>query len=903
MEGSSVDFSKVINEIELVIGLLKEKGVKEDVDANLIFEKLERKTEEKSRVAEVVDEIISEKTAKDVDVIVIDDDQESTDVEILVDLKDNYTSPYNQYGNVADRARKIFERERGVKRSGCPIDQCQEEGKRLRESEVFDLFDDSFPIEEVQAIEEAVAASTRDSLETGVVKESVTTGAQNKGSFHEEFSSFQGGYFELAAEKKVENTLVQPACTNLTRSDQGSVEFLFNNIDPGSESFVEVDGGEHDWASTPDPSCEMQRKGEKAVSNELASRYSKISKNETEMLSSSTEGKVLSSLLPKKRIEVKVPHTDESLNSSEVDHTPIVLAHRKLKALFNQKEPSVLDGVSNHSAGNNFVRIINEVGSNHPVPSCSKTKYEDNQPSCSFNSFQNTSRRFEERDWADQQPVASTSGAFAQKELQVDLVESSLKTEDACKVARIAPLVQLEDFGMSISNEEANANLADKSALYEEQLQYLIAVLPDADPAFLEGLVRDCEGNDERLKDFVANALDNNGGKPIYPTRGESQQRKEEEDLIKRFTDNFSVEDYLQVFPDPVGHFESETREIEDYLEHSMAYLRCKFRHLYICNIMTALKKRKYNLTLTALDLSKFNGTKRKSKRGAGDCKWPRKQSIAFLQEVAYLENKEKILAYIEEKKAKRQKAFEEIFTAQKCKEQSHIPLRCEEVEKNSQVKARTYIEDKMTEALVRTCWKCSKKFIKESGCNKMTCTCGAIMCYLCRQPVKDYKHFNPESHRQSDLCPLYSNDGQLDFNAVKAMAKKAKEEVLQQNPDIELIHDPTQKLPEVPQNPPRPQGVLPAVPEWELMDLIPLNVREMLVQRQHHPQRRVVPVYPFRPAVAQIEVVPLDGNPGGYLDGMMPVYIDNYQRREDGNAHVAYPPPPPRNHVPYRRH
>ena len=42
-----------------------------------------------------------------------------------------------------------------------------------------------------------------------------------------------------------------------------------------------------------------------------------------------------------------------------------------------------------------------------------------------------------------------------------------------------------------------------------------------------------------------------------------------------------------------------------------------------------------------------------------------------------------------------------------------------------------------------RTCWNCKKKFIKESGCNKMSCECGALMCYLCRQPVKDYSHFN----------------------------------------------------------------------------------------------------------------------------------------------------------------
>lgn len=45
-----------------------------------------------------------------------------------------------------------------------------------------------------------------------------------------------------------------------------------------------------------------------------------------------------------------------------------------------------------------------------------------------------------------------------------------------------------------------------------------------------------------------------------------------------------------------------------------------------------------------------------------------------------------------------------------------------------------------------RKCWKCSKVFIKESGCNKMTCSCGANMCYVCGQAVTDYKHFGDEN-------------------------------------------------------------------------------------------------------------------------------------------------------------
>ena len=88
------------------------------------------------------------------------------------------------------------------------------------------------------------------------------------------------------------------------------------------------------------------------------------------------------------------------------------------------------------------------------------------------------------------------------------------------------------------------------------------------------------------------------------------------------------------------------------------------------------------------------------------------------------------------------------------CHEPNHIPMRCEEVEKQKQTDARTYLENEMTEAMVRECYKCKKRFIKEDGCNKMACSCGAIMCYLCKKPIKGYDHFSQDNRHGSTMTP-----------------------------------------------------------------------------------------------------------------------------------------------------
>jgi len=136
--------------------------------------------------------------------------------------------------------------------------------------------------------------------------------------------------------------------------------------------------------------------------------------------------------------------------------------------------------------------------------------------------------------------------------------------------------------------------------------------------------------------------------------------------------------------------------------------------------------------------------------------------------------------------------------TCRLCGEESHLPLSCDEVEKDEEVVARTKLEKAMTEAMVRECVSCKKRFFKDEGCNKMQCDCGQSMCYLCRQPVaNDYTHFYGQGGSPvKGKCPLWSDN----TNLHKAEVMKAAEEAKKGVDAKKLKHDPTKNIEKPPE-------------------------------------------------------------------------------------------------------
>ncbi|KAI0944200.1 hypothetical protein AcW1_001960 [Taiwanofungus camphoratus] len=129
--------------------------------------------------------------------------------------------------------------------------------------------------------------------------------------------------------------------------------------------------------------------------------------------------------------------------------------------------------------------------------------------------------------------------------------------------------------------------------------------------------------------------------------------------------------------------------------------------------------------------------------------------------------------------------------TCRECKKPDHLPKSCKEMEDDKKLDVRHAIEEAMTRALMRNCPKCQKAFVKEMGCNKMTCPqCGTLSCYVCRQIIRGYDHFgNPPPYNgraDPNKCQLWDPVENRHNEEVAAAAKKAMEELKAAHPDID---------------------------------------------------------------------------------------------------------------------
>nr|CAD2135273.1 unnamed protein product [Meloidogyne enterolobii] len=130
-----------------------------------------------------------------------------------------------------------------------------------------------------------------------------------------------------------------------------------------------------------------------------------------------------------------------------------------------------------------------------------------------------------------------------------------------------------------------------------------------------------------------------------------------------------------------------------------------------------------------------------------------------------------------------------------------HFGLSCEEVEekikKTKEIKKEREIEKKINEAVVRKCPRCGVQFVKEKGCNHVTCRCGMTQCYLCRQTGIQHDHFcqhyrDPNSQNCNECnkkCLLYEDANKIDQQIIKEIREKGETSVRFTTPTSNRIY------------------------------------------------------------------------------------------------------------------
>ncbi|KAF7634563.1 hypothetical protein Mgra_00006011 [Meloidogyne graminicola] len=109
-----------------------------------------------------------------------------------------------------------------------------------------------------------------------------------------------------------------------------------------------------------------------------------------------------------------------------------------------------------------------------------------------------------------------------------------------------------------------------------------------------------------------------------------------------------------------------------------------------------------------------------------------------------------------------------------------HFGITCKELdEKTSKDKRDRELEKQLNEAVIRKCPRCGIQFMKELGCNKMTCRCGMTQCYICRESGIGYDHFCP--HVRDPLNPQLPCKDCKKTCLLHEDAKKKDEQLIQE--------------------------------------------------------------------------------------------------------------------------
>jgi len=199
----------------------------------------------------------------------------------------------------------------------------------------------------------------------------------------------------------------------------------------------------------------------------------------------------------------------------------------------------------------------------------------------------------------------------------------------------VTELLENADYPHRQTLKEAHVESLGGPSISEEdrvemQFETLVAILPNADPTYLWETCEKLGSDENAMKDFVAHALETKK----YPTREDYLKRQEALALQKKYTEQFSIEGFLEIVPDPFKYFiEDKRNHVET--EHAISYLKRRYRRIRCTDLRSTFFHNRCNLTLTCQELDSFKGVLRRCKRSEYECSLPAGVNIPFLQEVS----------------------------------------------------------------------------------------------------------------------------------------------------------------------------------------------------------------------------------------------------------------------------
>lgn len=93
---------------------------------------------------------------------------------------------------------------------------------------------------------------------------------------------------------------------------------------------------------------------------------------------------------------------------------------------------------------------------------------------------------------------------------------------------------------------------------------------------------------------------------------------------------------------------------------------------------------------------------------------------------------------------------FHACFT---CQKPAHVTLTCRQANAERIKREHSGEEGASTRWLgtnTKQCFSCQRNCEKISGCDHITCRCGAEWCWLCRAPYTDIRKVGNQAHRKS---------------------------------------------------------------------------------------------------------------------------------------------------------